>query len=66
MYIGCHFKKFGGYNTGGSGYLLSQTSFKKLINYGFNGPNNCTIVEKEEEDVQMGSCMRVLQFFILY
>ncbi|XP_077978998.1 uncharacterized protein LOC144434421 [Glandiceps talaboti] len=47
----------GGYNSGGSGYILSKEALRILITQAYNNPAKCRGIEAVHEDLQTAHCL---------
>ncbi len=68
VYFGLRFKVYGGYMSGGAGYVLSKEALRRFVEVGIDkqarasrGLNCKTNTDVGTEDVEMGSCMRALK-----
>uniref|UniRef100_A0AC35UAY3 N-acetylgalactosaminide beta-1,3-galactosyltransferase n=1 Tax=Rhabditophanes sp. KR3021 TaxID=114890 RepID=A0AC35UAY3_9BILA len=52
-----------GFITGGSGYVLSRASFKKLVTKGFTSKKYCKVLHRGLEDQYISECLAKLKIF---
>jgi len=60
IHFGHNFKVFGGYFSGGAGYVLSREALRRFTQLGVPNPDICHPQDDGDEDVNMGACMSKL------
>ena len=60
-YFGRHFTMYGGYNSGGAGYVFSKATLM-TFNQALQDPSNCKL-KSLAEDMEVGVCLRNMGVF---